>query len=55
MNSILNFVSVHVSVLSSSPIRNILGAKGIAVIVGATLKTANFAEPVAKVREMLYI
>ena len=29
-------------------------AKCIAVILVATLKTANFPEPVAKVREMLY-
>ena len=60
MNTILNFHSVfHFTAilsdrscqcaLSTSPIRNILRAKCIAVIVAATLITANFAEPVAKV------
>ena len=65
MNTILSFHSVfHFTAilcdgscqcaLSSSPIRNILRAKCIAVIVALTLIAANFAEPVAKVREMLY-
>ena len=48
-------VICSVCILSKSPIRNICQAKCTAVILGATLKTANFAEPVEKVREMLCI
>ena len=46
-------VLFRVCVLSNSLIKNILRAKCTAVIVGAMLKTANFAQAVANVKEML--